>query len=270
MRLLLRQCLLGFFLVIALNSCNWNPHYEVKTQTVQLKSTDQIVLISKPLVKPLLYTHVSGLEKLPLAEAKIKFISAVLPSVLISKFEIEQNAKRIGKLHNKIRWTKADSLFYNKIKSRYRARDMNDLLVRMKTPPVSIVLAQAAVESGWGKSRIFIKANNVFGVWSFNEDEPRIAALVKRGNKKVYLRSYATMSQSVTNYFEIIGRARSFSKLREALATTDDPMLIVPYLKNYSERSIAYTKQLESLMVNSNLIQYDRFVIDPGYIVVRE
>jgi len=267
MSLFFRHCLWVIFLIISLNSCEWNPHYRVKTQIIQLKSTDEIVLINRPLVRPLIYTHISGLEKLPTHEAKAKFISAILPSILVARFDIHQNEKQLKRLRRKIQWEKADSIFYDKVRKQYRAKNINDLLVRMRTPPVSIVLAQAAIESGWGQSRIFTKANNVFGVWSFNSHEPRIAALVKRGNKRVYLKSYATMSQSVTNYFEIIGRAKSFEKLREMLAITNDPMVIVPYFKNYSERRTAYTRQLKLMIQKNNLTLYDQYSIDPACII---
>ncbi|HZX74768.1 MAG TPA: glucosaminidase domain-containing protein [Cyclobacteriaceae bacterium] len=266
----LPRCLLGLCLLAGLISCERNPLYHVKTETVRVDSLDQIVSITKPIVRPIAYTHISGFEKLPVDEAKAKFISAVLPSILIARYDIVQNQKRIERLRDKINWNEEDSAFYARNKFHYRAKDIDDLMVRMKMLPVSIVLAQAAVESGWGKSRIFTKANNVFGVWSFNKHEPRIAALVKRGNRRIYLRSYRNLSQSITHYFEIIGRAKSFGKLREVLAETDDPLLIVSHLKNYSERRAAYTRQLESVMSKNNLLKYDRYILDPAYLTALE
>jgi Bax protein len=271
MRLFFRcDFLSGIILVFCLSNCEWSPQYQVKKEIVHLKSTDQIVLINKPIVNPIVYTHISGFEKLPADEAKEKFISVVLPAVLLIRFEIEQNRKRVDKLGRKIQWSTTDSLFYHKLRLQYRAKDLRDLFLRMKPLPVSIVLAQAAIESGWGKSRIFVKANNVFGVWSFNAHEPRIAALVKRGNKRIYLKMFTNISYSVANYFQILGRSKSFEQLRSELATTNDPMVIVPYLKNYSERRTAYTRQLKSLIEKNNLTKYDHYILDPASIVVRE
>ena len=256
--------------VISLNGCEWNPHYQIRIETVRLESPHQIVPITKPVVAPVLYKHIAGFDVLPVEEAKEKFIAVMLPSILIARYEIEQNRKRIAKLSDKIRWTNDDSLFYFKTKSHYRAKDMSDLIIKMKPLPNSIVLAQAAIESGWGKSRIFKKANNVFGVWSFNKHEPRIAALVKRGNKRIYLRLYTDISHSVTHYFEIIGRAKSFEKLRNELSRTNDPLVLVPYLKNYSERRTAYTSQLASVIVKNGLLKYDDYILDPTRIKIQD
>ena len=62
--------------------------------------------------------------------------------------------------------------------------------MRLKTHPTSIVLAQAAIESGWGSSRFYKEANNVFGVWSYSENEPRIKAMEDREGKSVYVKKY--------------------------------------------------------------------------------
>jgi Bax protein len=260
----------GIIIAFFFGSCDSDRTFRIKTETIQVTSADDIVRLKKPLVKPVLYTHVPAFGKLPSRELKSRFISTVLPAVLIARYEIAQVRKKIARLRDRRNWTNHDSLFYREYEKRFDARDIDDLLVRMNTLPASIVLAQAAMESGWGRSRIFRKGNNAFGVWSFNKNEPRMAALVKRGNRTVYLRTYADLSRSVFNYFEIMGKAKSFEKLREVRATTDDPMLIVPHLKNYSERRTVYTKQLTALILKNNLTVYDRFVIDPAFIVPAE
>jgi Bax protein len=158
----------------------------VKSENVKLASHDQIIPVKNPLVKPLLYTNLTGLDKIPVNKAKAKFISAVLPSILVAKHEIEQRREKVLWLRDHQMWNAADTLFYNTMLDRYRAKGIDDLLERIGTLPTSIVLAQAAVESGWGKSRFFLSANNLFGVWSYNTSEPRIPALKTRNNKRVY------------------------------------------------------------------------------------
>ena len=60
----------------------------------------------------------------------------------------------------------------------------------MKTHPYKYRLAQAAIESGWGTSRFYKEANNVFGIWSYSENELRIKAMEDREGKSVYVRKY--------------------------------------------------------------------------------
>ena len=256
----------SFFIFFTLVGCESRKTSHVRTETIKIDSLDQIVLVTDPHVRPLLYINVSGLEKLPVREAKAKFISAILPSVLVAKHTIAQQRKAIEQLRNKSEWESADSSFYLDTKNRYKAKDIEDLVIRMVTLPNSIVLAQAAVESGWGKSRIFLKSNNLFGVWSYNVNEPRIAALIKREKKRTYLRSYVDLSESIIHYFEILARSRSYKTLREARVQTDDPFELLPHLKNYSERRTVYTNQLKKLIVRNNLTKYDRYQIDPQYI----
>lgn len=254
-------------LVMLMTCCEKRKTFTVATEIIKAESPDLILPITNSLVKPVLYTHVSGLEKLPVRKAKAKFISAVLPSILVAKHHIEQRRQSIVALQEKKSWIREDSILFLDMKSRYRAKDIEDLILRLGPMPTSIVLAQAAVESGWGKSRFFLSANNLFGVWSFNTRESRIVARRTRENKKIYLRSYPDMSESIVDYFEILARSRSYKNLRKARQETADPFAILPHLKNFSERRVLYTNQLKKIIVRNNLTRFDAYQIDPQYLV---
>ena len=241
-------------------------NYTIKTESIKLLSHEQILQVKDHFVKPNLYTNLSGLDKLPVRKAKAKFVAAVLPSILVAKYEIEQRKRKIEWMRNRQAWIPGDSAFYDDMKNRYRAKDIDDLLVRMGTLPTSVVLAQAAVESGWGKSRFFLTANNLFGVWSYNASEPRVPALKTRNSKRIYLRSYTDMSESIVHYFEILARSRSYKSLREARQKTNNPFELLPHLKNFSERRSLYTNQLKKVIIRNNFTQFDSYAIDPTYV----
>jgi Bax protein len=253
-------------MMLALAGCRSRGGAVVATEIVNLKSLNEVVMLKDELVKPILYTNVAGLDRLPTLQAKATFISAVLPSILVAKHRIEEDRKHMVTLRDKTEWEVADSTFFLDMQLRYKARTVNDLIGRMRTLPNSIVLAQTAVESGWGQSRFFLSASNLFGIWSFNASEPRIAAARTRGNKMIYLRSYPDMSQSIQHYFEILARSTAYRSLRKARLRTDNPFKLLPHLKYFSERRSAYTRQLKSVILENNLTQYDRFRIDPQYI----
>lgn len=240
--------------------------FSVQYQTVKLKSSDEIQAVKTVLVKPVLYQNVHGLDKLPVKKAKARFIAAVLPSILVAKHEINQRRVRLTWLKNMTVWSKEDSAYFDDMRGRYRAKDMDDLMGRMIILPNSLVLAQAAVESGWGKSRFFLAGNNLFGVWSYNVNDPRIPALIPRKDRRVFLRSYQDMSESIIHYHEILARSRSYKSLREATRLTSDPYALVPHLKYFSERRTAYTNQLKKMIERNNLTQFDHYEIDPVYI----
>lgn len=241
--------------------------YAVRTIEMQVDSLSQIVLVNDSLVQPILYSHIPGLESVRAEQAKTLFISALLPSVLIVKHSVEQEAARLRHLLAKERWTAKDSAFYEAQRSRYNASNPENLLTRMMTLPNSIVLAQAAVETGWGRSRFFLEANNVFGIWSYNADEPRMRAGLMRDSVEIYVRSYENLGQSIQDYFRTLGSARAYRGLRTARLNTNDPFRLLPYLGRYSERGIEYTFQLRTIIEQNDLTRFDHFRIDPQYLV---
>lgn len=241
--------------------------YTVRTEIVKIRSPKQIEPLPEGFVKPLLYTNISGLERLPVPEAKLKFIAAVLPAILVAKNEIETLSIKMSTLKDNGKWDETDSVFYIETKDRYKAKDIDDLIFRIGTLPNSIVLAQAAVESGWGQSRFFLEGNNLFGVWSYNANDSRMAAGRTRQGKTIYLRAYPDMSRSILHYFEILGSSNAYRSLRKARQLTSDPLEILPHLKNFSERRSAYTKQLKEVILHNNLTKYDEYKIDPEYLV---
>jgi Bax protein len=132
--------------------------------------------------------------------------------------------------------------------------------------PNSIVLAQAAIETGWGQSRFFLEGNNVFGIWSYNADEPRLQAGIGR-ETPVYVRAYGDISESIHDYFETLGGARAYNGVRKARMETNDPFLLIPHLKYYSERRNWYVSQLRTMIEQNNFIKYDNYKLDPNHVV---
>lgn len=257
------SCIVVMFLT--LSGCDGSTTYRVKTEVVQLDSIDQIAPLRDSLVKPVLYTNISGLERLPLHETKRKFIAAILPSILVAKHEVHNLKHKVSELAKKRLWDKSDSTFYQEMKKTYNAKNIEDLISRLGTLPTSIVLAQAAIETGWGESRFFVQASNLFGIWSFDDKESRIAA-GDRNEKTIFLRSYDDMSGSISDYFEVLAKHHAYRSLRKARLETSDPYTLVNHLKHYSERRTWYTRQLKKVIRQNNLTKYDRYRIDPAYL----
>ena len=239
----------------------------LQTKEVTLKSPAGIVDLGDSTAQAVLYRNIPSFESLTVDESKQKFIAAVLPAILIAKYRLEQDREQLKSLIAKEDWSPEDSSFYKIQVARFNTEDSTKLLSRMLTHPNSIILAQAAVESGWGSSRFFQQANNLFGIWSYNANEPRIKASYSRGDKKVYLRKYADVSESITDYFETVGRSRAYRRFRNARTESDDVDVLLPHLKYYSERRDAYVDQLRTIIRQNNLTQYDSYTIDPTFFV---
>ena len=270
-RLVIAFSSLLLFLVLARGNKKPEPDivYEevLITEHVVAKNTADVITLDSVYVVPALYTGIKELEDLPVIEAKYRFIDIMLPAILIARYEIARDSMRIATLSGKKDWSFSDSLFFESVVTRYKSRDTTELLNRLATHPNSITLAQAAVESGWGKSRFFREANNVFGVWSFNENEPRIPASIRRKGYQVYLRKYDDISGSIKNYFETLGRSSAYKSFRRERLKTRNPYRLVEHLTRYSERKEDYVLQLKGMINFNDFERYDTFRIAPRYII---
>jgi len=258
--------IVGLMLLFASDHYFAGYTFGIRSETVRVSHIKQILPISDRYVRPMLYTNVDGLGDLPTEEAKQTFISAVLPAVLVAKHELMMMRLQLQRLERKTSWSPEDSSLYKSAAKKFRTTSLHEMLSRVGTLPNSVVLAQAAVESGWGQSRIFLSGNNLFGIWSFDPNEPRIAAGETRGKRTIWLRSYNNMSESILSYFDILSTSHAFKGLRLARTQTSDPFTLVSHLKHFSERRSAYTKQLQAMIRQNDLTRYDDFELDPDYV----
>ena len=239
----------------------------LQTKEVMLESPEQIFPLGDSTARPILYRNIPSFESLTVDQSKEKFIAAVLPAILVSKYRMNQDREKVQFILAQEEWTAEDSAFYHYQLDRFDTDNPDQLLKRMLTHPNSIVLVQAAVESGWGSSRFFQEANNLFGIWSYNANEPRIEASYSRGDNRIFLRKYADVSESITDYFETVGRSRAYRKFRTARTVSSNVDELLPHLKYYSERREAYVDQLRTIIRQNDLTQYDDYQIDPSFFI---
>ena len=263
-RPILRLILVSIFCTTCLSGCKREEESQPFTPVLlEISSLEDIKPLTDSLVKPFLYYNVGGFDTLTVQENKEKFIAVVLPAILIVKHRIRQDLRKVKDLALSDNWSSEDSLYYETQLDRFNANGPFDLIIRMHTHPTSIALAQAVVESGWGTSRFFSEANNLFGIWSYNPDLPRIAA--KAGGTNIHLRKYKDISGSVMDYFETLARARAYRNFRVASYETSDINKILPHLTSYSERGSEYVDQLKTIIDQNNFQQYDHFTLDLQY-----
>ena len=208
--------------------------------------------VSNP-VNAYVYTKAIDLSVLDVQNKKQAFINIMLPSILLAKHQLEEDRNKVLALEKKREpLSDEEERYLVNLKKDYKCHTSKELLLRLSTHPTSIVLAQAAIESGWGTSRFYKEANNVFGVWSYSENEPRIKAMEDREGKSIYVRKYDVLSESIISYFKTIARG-PYSEFRTAREKISDVSILISYLKVYSELREEYVKRL------SQLIQYNKF-----------
>jgi len=193
-------------------------------------------------------------KKMSIKTKKNRFYFLVTPKVNNVHKELTKRYERISKdIHNK---NYTDEI--KELKTYFKARTDLELLQSLKPHPRSITIAQAAMESAWATSRFFVEANNVFGMWSANPDEPRIAASEKRNGKRtIWLRKFESIEDSIREYYNLIARGKSFREFREVRYESENPFDIITKLDKYSEIGDKYAQELMGIIKYNNLTKYD-------------
>jgi len=243
------------FLCSVAASCNNSNHFAVVKSL--LKTPADTMPIHDSLIAPHVTTPVVSLKALPVSEKKKKFFQLLLPAVLSAKIAMNKNRMRVEFILEKKNRSPNEKAFLNSLEVKYMAKSYGQLLTRLHGYPVSIALAQAAIESGWGSSRFFLKANNPFGIWSFDTIHQRIEASSNRDGRKIYLRKFNNLNDAVDAYYTMLATRQAFASFRKAALTTQDPYKLIHYLDAYSERGDNYLADLANMIRTNHLEKYD-------------
>ena len=100
---------------------------------------------------------------------------------------------------------------------------------------VVISVAQAILESDWGRSRFALEANNFYGIIETDDTEPHIKSL----NSDVLLKMYGNKCESVSDYIALLNASSAFVeyrdlRLQQYISDNVDVFLIIETLKNYA------------------------------------
>jgi Bax protein len=253
-----------FIVVLGRNYFSKKQFEKLDIQVVSLEKTNDILPLDNQIVTPVVYSNIVSLKDLPSEERKKKFIELVLPSVLIAQHRIKQDAHLVEWLQKHP--DEMDTLVLNYFKKNYGTKDLAKLKVRVKAHPSSIVLAQAAIESGWGTSNFFMEANNIFGIWANENTLNKVEANITRNGKPVYLRKYSSLYSSVRDYYLTIARVRAYEKFRQERYKSNEPLKMIKFLNKYSELGKIYPRRIRRVIKENNLTQYDSYSLDPEFI----
>lgn len=156
---------------------------------------------------------------------------------------------------------------WRRLAERYRVpEELSDdevaevLLRRVDEIPESLVLAQAAKESGWGRSRFAIAGNALFGQRCFSEGCGIVPA--RRVSGAIHeVRAFDTVADSVASYLLNLNTHDRYKALRlerQRRARAGLPVTgtaLAGYATHYSERRDAYVAEIVSLIAQNGLEQ---------------
>lgn len=126
----------------------------------------------------------------------------------------------------------------------------------------SVVIAQAICESGWGQSKMMMKANAIFGIkatqnWKgkvYNARTQECYDGVSYTNITACFRAYNSLEESIADYFELI---LGLSRYQGAI-NTSSPLECITAIKNGGyATSPTYINTIMSIINTNDLTKYD-------------
>jgi len=208
-----------------------------------------------------------------LSGKKRQFIETLLPIIAYENqkiiFERENlyNIKTI--LNDKQTLNNQNILFLNKIAKNYKIKTNNkhkldlidELLVLVDVIPNSIVLAQAANESGWGSSRFAKEYNALFGEYTYDFSNG-VVPLKRESGEKHLVKSFSSVNKSVQSYFKNLNTHyayKDFRLVREVMRNNNNFSninLLVDRLDTYA-LDIKYIETIKAIIKTNNLQKFD-------------
>jgi len=213
-----------------------------------------------------------GIEYYKIRDIKTKktaFVSTLLPKIEKAEKQILSDRAFIKKFFHKFLFTYSFKARYDlvrliKIAKRYRIKEMyneHEYLEKIDVIPVSLVLAQSAIESAWGESRFARKGNNLFGEWTWGKKG--MVPSDRDEDATHRLRIFNTLDDSISRYMLNLNRHRSYKKFRTLRAKKRlmnekfTGLEAAGTMENYSQMRGEYTKLIKQVIAANGFMGYE-------------
>ena len=198
------------------------------------------------------------------------FIQIVLPLILQENNNIRLDRKRLFSIINKSNNTDLEKNWLNKKYKQYGipSKDLLTLKVRMDEVPVSLALAQAAKETGWGTSRFAQEGNALFGQWTWSGEGLKPKESDENEGHKVM--KFNVLQASVRAYQRNLNTHKTYKEFRLVRAQLRDSgkpldsIILSEYLTNYAETGEEYVKVLQKIINQNDLKDFDNAKLLPS------
>jgi len=145
---------------------------------------------------------------------------------------------------------------------------LSELLQRVDEVPASMILAQAAIESAWGRSRFAKQANNYFGQWCFAVG-CGIVPKHRNPGANHEVAKFKSLDDAIAAYLRNINSHPAYAEVRQRRNQTrrlEQPlnsMEMIKGLEQYSARGQEYISELKSMIEFNQLQRFDRVPATP-------
>ena len=191
------------------------------------------------------------------------FIQIILPLILDENLKITEDRKKLFKILSKNFNTVGERVWLKRRFNEYKIddADLAKLKMRMDIVPVSIAIAQAANESGWGTSRFALEGNALFGQWTWSKKG--ISPKNKDPNQSHKVLQFQVLKASVKAYKNNLNTHNAYKNFREARAKLrqENKEIIgtelTKYLKRYASIGEKYVVILDDIIRKNSLTDFD-------------
>ena len=198
------------------------------------------------------------------AKKRELFIKIVLPLILDENEKISNDRKKLFKIINKSFNTVGERVWLKRRFKEYKIddQDISKLKMRMDIIPVSLALAQAANESGWGTSRFALEGNALFGQWTWSKKG--ISPSKKDKNKNHKVLQFQVLKASVRAYKNNLNTHNAYKEFREMRATLKEEgknvtgLDLAKYIKSYAAIGEKYVVLIEDIIKINSLTDFDK------------
>ena len=221
----------------------------------------------KPISLTLLPKEIKKIENTK--KRKDLFIQIILPLVIKENSNIGNDRKKLFSILNKSKNTKVEKIWLNSKFKQYGVenKDLSTLKIRMDEVPVSMAIAQAAKETGWGTSRFAQEGNALFGQWTWSGEGIKPSGADTDSTHKVM--KFKILQASVRAYKRNLNTHSSYKDFRSARAESReqgkklDSMILTEYLDKYAETGKDYVIALQKIIKQNNLTDFDEAKLLP-------
>ena len=237
-----------------------------KETNYNLKDVRKTKLV-KPVKLSLLPNEMKKIENTK--KRKNLFIQIILPLVIEENNRIKLDRKKLFTILNKNHNSNSENKWLNQKFKQYGVvnKDLSTLKVRMDTIPVSLAIAQAAKETGWGTSRFALEGNALFGQWTYSGEGIKPSSIDSDKSHKIM--KFKVLQASIRAYHRNLNTHSSYRKFRKLRAEARDndeeldSLILADSLDQYAATGKEYTKILKKIISQNLLKDFDNVKLLP-------
>ena len=222
-------------------------------------------------------TYLSDTDFDYLNSNKKEFVKTVLPIIINENQKIIVTREFLNDLKIKLQTFKTinnnEISKLNKIAKKFNIKYSNkhkldlieEILANVDIIPNSIALAQAAIESGWGKSRFAKEYNALFGEYTYDQNKGVVPLEREHGDKHL-IKSFTSYNNSVSSYFKNINSHNAYKEFRDvrnimrSKNNFSNISLLLNKLNSYAEDN-NYVSNLHLVIEKNNFNKFDSKII---------